>query len=117
RWWSGCVPTPVPATDRPQWTDSARRAVSVRWAQTLPRVVVDLQRLLRGALLLRYVAQIQPDPRPGAAAPAHGVHEDVRRLEVRPHVGVLRLPALQPRHRLVLARRAGHLDERHGATP
>jgi nucleobase:cation symporter-1, NCS1 family len=60
----------------------------------LPRVVVDFQRLLRRALLLGNVLQVQPDPGPGGAAAAHGVDQHVGGFKQRPHLGVPFLPAV-----------------------
>ena len=79
----------------------------------LPGVVVDLELLLRRSLVLGHVPQVQPDPRPCAAAPAHRVDEHVGRLEVSCRRRVLRLPSLEALERLGLRRRAGDLDERH----
>src|SRR4051812_14506274 len=67
----------------------------------LERVVVDLQRLLRRAVLLRYVAQVEPDAGPGTAATAHRVDQDVGRFQQRPDLRVTRLPPVQAGHRLV----------------
>ena len=61
--------------------------------------------------------EVEADPVPAGAATAHRVDQDVGRLELRPYRGMLRLPAFQARHRLVLAGRARDLDQRLGALP
>jgi hypothetical protein len=59
------------------------------------------------------VLEVQPDPGPRAAPAAHGVHQDVGGLQVRPHVRVSGLPPIQPGHGLLASCRPGDLDEWH----
>ena len=49
-----------------------------------PGIVVGIGRLLGGALVLRDVAQVDADARPGARAAAHRVDEDVVHLRAAP---------------------------------
>src|ERR1700677_255899 len=86
-------------------------------AEALPGVVVDFEGSLRRPFGLRDVPEVEADPVPDGAAAAHRVDQHVRRLEQRPHSRIARLPALQARHRLVLAGRPGDLDQRHRAAP
>src|SRR6266508_1665700 len=82
-----------------------------------PWVVVDLEGLLRRAFPFGHVPQVEPDPGPRRASTSHRVHQNVRRSEVRPCLGMPLLPPLQPLPGLGLGGRPGHLDERHGPPP
>src|SRR4051794_12527091 len=86
-------------------------------AHALPRVVVDLERLLRRAVLDRHVAEVDPDAGPRGAAPAHGVDHHVCRLEVRHHLPVARLPPFEAVERFLLCGSPGDLDQRGGRPP
>src|SRR6266511_656006 len=61
-----------------------------------PRVVVDLEGLLRRAFPFGHVPQVEPDPGPRRASTSHRVHQNVRGSEVRPCLGMPLLPPLQP---------------------
>jgi len=63
------------------------------------------------------VLQIDPNPRPRVKSPAHRVDQHVGGLQMRGGVGVPRLPSLQSRERIVLALRAGDLDQRELRRP
>src|SRR5437588_7270716 len=76
-------------------TGSAGRPLALGPLHPLPRVVVDLEWLLLRALGLRDVAEVDPDPGPRGAPPAHRVGHHVARLE-EPHDGAgALLPALE----------------------
>src|SRR5436853_4199106 len=83
-------------------------------AHPFPRVVVDFERLLLRAVLWWHVAQIDPDPCPGRAPPAHRVDHHVCELQVRHNIGVTRLPAFEAVERLLLRGRARDPDASRG---
>src|SRR3954468_5994614 len=80
--------------------------------EALPRVVVDLERLLRRAVVRRDVTKVHADPCPGRAPAPHRIDHHVGGLEVRHDLRVPRLPAIETIKRLSLRRRARDLDER-----
>ena len=57
-------------------------------------------------------SQVHAHARPGGRAPAHGVDQHIRGLEMRRGLGVARLPALEPGQRVFLALGAADLDQR-----
>ena len=61
---------------------------------------------------LRHVLEVDAHPRPGGRAPAHGVDQHVRGLEVGGGLRVARLPALDAGQRVLLARGARDLEQR-----
>jgi len=63
------------------------------------------------------VLQIDPNPRPRVKPPAHRVDQHVGGLQMRSGFRMPRLPPLQPRERIVLALRAGDLDQRELRRP
>src|SRR5215207_9553131 len=90
-----------------------RRGWSAVPLPACPWIVVDLERRLFGTPRLGYMLQVHPDAVPERARAAHAVDEHVGRLEQLHHVGMLRLPLLEPLERLGLRLRSRDLDERH----
>jgi hypothetical protein len=76
------------------------------------RRLVGIERFLRRAQRLRHVLQVDADAGPGAKASAHGVDEDVGRLQVRSRLRVARLPSFEAGERVFFFRRAADLDQR-----
>ena len=70
------------------------------------RRVVRIERLLSRPQLVGHVLQVDADARPGREAAAHRVDEHVGRLQVRGRLRMPRLPALEPRERVLLPLRA-----------
>src|SRR5439155_22417627 len=111
------IPTPAPAP-RSEILFCCYRHGGRRSTRSLvPGVVVDLEGFLGRAFRLGDVLEVQPDPPPHAAAPAHPVDEDVGWLQQRPHRRVPGLPPLQAVQRLLFRPRPGDLDERRGGAP
>src|SRR5213079_2575393 len=70
--------------------------------QAAPGIVVGIGRFLGGAFALRNVTQVDSDARPRARAATHRVDEDVVDLQPPRSLRMARLPAFQPRERVLL---------------
>src|SRR5438132_887400 len=96
----------------------AARCLSLRPARgraPLPArqgLLVRVEAFLTGPELGRHVLQVHADPGPGRRAAAHRIDQHVGGLQVLGDFGVTRLPALEPRERVLLALGARDLDQR-----
>src|SRR5437773_623275 len=115
---SACT-TIAPRRDVPALAaGQATRRLSLRPARSrasLPArqgLLVRVAALLTGPELRRHVLQVHADPRPGGRAAAHRIDQHIGGLEVFRGFGVTRLPALEPRERVLLALGPRDLDQR-----
>ena len=76
-------------------------------------LLVGIERRLSGPQLFGHMLEIDANARPGAVAPAHGVDQHVRRLQVCRGLRMSRFPALHPRQRVLFTSRTSDLDQRH----
>src|SRR2546422_9332339 len=75
-------------------------------------IVVGIGRFLGGAFALGNVTKVDSDARPRARAATHRIDEDVVHLQPPCGLRMARLPAFQPRQRVLLVLRLGDGDER-----
>src|SRR5213079_3324626 len=71
-------------------------------SRAAPGIVVGIERFLGRALALGHVTQVDSDARPRARAATHRVDEDVAHLQPPRGLRMARLPAFQPRERVLL---------------
>src|SRR5262249_24091939 len=84
---------------------------SRRRLRASPGIVIGVGRLLGGALLLRHVAEVDPDAGPRSRAPAHRVDQDVVDREPRRRRRMARLPGLETGEGIRLVRGLRDGDE------
>ena len=77
------------------------------------RILIRIRSLLRRPHLFRHMTQVNADPGPSRRSTAHGVNQHIIHSQKRSHLGMLRLPPLQPRQRILFARRVRNHQQRH----
>src|SRR5262249_3433640 len=107
------VATTSSRSPRPSsWRRSSARTTACADAPAGEGIVRRVGRFLRGTQPWGHVLESRAHAGPGRVATAHGIDQDVARLEVPGRVRMTRLPALEPGERVVLAGSAADLDER-----
>src|SRR5205807_2989470 len=81
-------------------------------SQAAPGIVVGIGRFLGGAFALGNVTQVDSDARPHARAATHRVDQDVVYLQPPGGFRMARLPASEPRERVLFVLRLRDGDER-----